>query len=88
VIAGEPGSRDTNELLGAIRGRFTPNKVVLLRPPGDTGEAIALAPWIEHHVQVDGRAAAYVCRDHECMLPITDPARLARELAASAQSAP
>jgi len=81
VVVGEQGNEDTGELLRAVRGRFIPNKVVLLRPPGDAGKTVALSPWIEHYVPVDGRAAAYVCRDHECMLPVTDPDQLAQALA-------
>ena len=81
VIVGELGDEDTEGLLRAVRGRFIPNKVVLQRPAADADEAVALTPWIEHHVRVDGRATVYVCRDHECTLPITAPDELARELA-------
>ncbi len=80
VIVGDVGGKDTRALLTAARGRFLPNKVVLLRPPGEAGDVLALVPWIEHHVQVDGRATAYVCRDHECRLPVTDADALVREL--------
>ncbi|MCK5596533.1 MAG: thioredoxin domain-containing protein, partial [Candidatus Eisenbacteria sp.] len=80
VIVGDEGSEDTRALLAAARGRFLPNKVVLLRPPREAGDVLALAPWIEHHVQVDGRATAYVCRDHECRLPVTDADALVRDL--------
>jgi uncharacterized protein YyaL (SSP411 family) len=80
VIVGDVGGRDTRALLTAARGRFLPNKVVLLRPPGEAGDVLALVPWIEHHVQVDGRATAYVCRDHECRLPVTDADALVRDL--------
>ena len=80
VIVGDEGSEDTRALLAAARGRFLPNKVVLLRPPREAGDVLALAPWIEHHAQVDGRATAYVCRDHECRLPVTDADALVRDL--------
>jgi uncharacterized protein YyaL (SSP411 family) len=80
VIVGDEGSEDTRALLAAARGRFLPNKVVLLRPPRGAGDVLALVPWIEHHVQVDGRATAYVCRDHECRLPVTDADALVRDL--------
>jgi len=83
VIVGEEDGEDTRALLKAARGRFLPNKVVLLRPPGEASDILALVPWIEHHVQVDGRATAYVCRDHECRLPVTDADALARELSGS-----
>ncbi len=80
VIVGEGGGDDTRALLKAARGRYLPNKVVLLRPPGDASDVLALVPWMEHHVQDDGRATAYVCRDHVCNLPVTDVGALVREL--------
>ena len=54
--------------------------VVLLRPPAEADDVLALVPWIEHHVRVDGRATAYVCRDRECRLPVTEADALKREL--------
>ena len=80
VIVGEKESEDTRALLKAARGRFLPNKVVLLRPPEDADDVLALVPWIEHHVRVDGRATAYVCRDRQCRLPVTEADALKREL--------
>ena len=80
VIVGEEESEDTRALLKAARGRFLPNKVVLLRPPEDADDVLALVPWIEHHVRVDGRATAYVCRDRQCRLPVTEADALKREL--------
>ena len=35
VIAGEPAATDTKAMLAALRAPFLPNKVVLLRPPGE-----------------------------------------------------
>ncbi len=80
VVVGDSGDEGTRALLGAADRRFFPNTVVLLRPPGDAGEVLALAPWMEHHVPVEGRATAYVCRDRVCRLPVTDADELAREM--------
>jgi uncharacterized protein YyaL (SSP411 family) len=73
VIVGEPDPEETRTMIEALRMPFLPNKVVLLRRPGDAGSAIVdLAPFLEEHHQVDGKVTAYVCRDHFCNNPTTD----------------
>jgi uncharacterized protein YyaL (SSP411 family) len=73
VVVGEPDAEDTRAMVGALRAPFLPNKVVLLRRPGEAGQAIVeLAPFLEEHHQLDGKATAYVCRDHFCRNPTTD----------------
>jgi uncharacterized protein YyaL (SSP411 family) len=77
VIAGEPEADDTNVLLSTVRSMYLPQAAVLLVPPGDAGDSIRkLAPFAEGYEPVDGKAAAYVCRDFTCQLPTTDPAKL------------
>ena len=44
---------------------------ILLVPPGESGATIRrLAPFAESYEPVDGKAAAYVCRDFTCGPPI------------------
>ena len=77
VIAGTPGAPDTEALLAAARRPYLPQSVVLLVPPGDDGRVVrTLAPFTAGHVPIDGSAAAYVCRDFACRLPVTDAASL------------
>jgi uncharacterized protein YyaL (SSP411 family) len=73
VVVGDPGSEDTTAMVDALRGPFLPDKVMLLKRP-DEGEdgIVALAPYLKDHHQVDGKATAYVCRDHFCQNPTTD----------------
>jgi uncharacterized protein YyaL (SSP411 family) len=80
VIAGDPVDEATRELLRAARRGFRPNGVVLLRPNQEAEDVLALAPWMTHHVEVDGAPAAYVCVGHECRLPVTDAGELERAL--------
>jgi uncharacterized protein YyaL (SSP411 family) len=42
---------------------------------GDGGSSAV--PLLEARTTVDGKAAAYVCHDFVCDLPVTDPAALA-----------
>jgi uncharacterized protein YyaL (SSP411 family) len=73
VIAGQPGATDTTRMLRALRSRFIPNKVVLLRPSESEAPAITrIAPYTEHHRALDGKATAYVCMNCTCQTPTTD----------------
>jgi len=77
VIAGTAGADDTSTLIATVREMYLPQAAVLLVPPGEAGAAIRkLAPFAEGYEPVDGKAAAYVCRDFTCQLPTTDPAKL------------
>jgi len=38
-------------------------------------------PLLAGRTPIEGRAAAYVCRDFVCDLPVTDPEELLRQLA-------
>jgi hypothetical protein len=77
VIAGKPGAADTQALLREVRSRFLPNTTVLLADGGEgqkwLGEKLE---FIRAVAPVDGRAAAYVCENHACGLPLADPAEL------------
>jgi len=78
VIAGESGADDTAALIATVREMYLPQAAVLLVPPGESGASIRkLAPFAEAYEPVEGKAAAYVCRDFTCQLPTTDPAKLA-----------
>ena len=73
VIVGDPEAPDTIAMLDALRRPFLPDKVVLLKAPDEGEEGIVgLAPFSKDHHQVDGKATAYVCRDHFCTNPTTD----------------
>ncbi len=81
VVAGEPRDPATQELLAVIQGRFMPHRALLLKPGGEAGERLAkLAPFTAELGMVEGRPAAYVCRDFACQRPVTDAEDLARAL--------
>jgi uncharacterized protein YyaL (SSP411 family) len=87
VIAGRRGGEETRALLEIVRRgarRFDPGRVVLLRDEGDPAALAALAelaPFTAEQGMRGGRAAAYVCRNRACELPVTDPEALRRLLA-------
>ena len=72
VIAEGGDSSGAARMLKALRSRFLPGKVVLLRPAGDSPEICRLAPFTSTQSSIDGRATAYVCRNYNCKLPTTD----------------
>jgi hypothetical protein len=79
AIIGDPAAGDTRALLAEVRRRYLPNSVLALAAPGDTAAA-ELIPLLAERGAIDGRAAAYVCRDFVCSLPVTEPEALAAQL--------
>ena len=67
---------DVSAMKRAVFARFAPSQVVIHRPPGDTPRIVKIAPYTEPQRAIGGKATAYVCTNHMCKLPITDPAKL------------
>jgi uncharacterized protein YyaL (SSP411 family) len=63
---------DTRELAQVVRGGFHPHVVLA----GGTGDI----PLLAGREPVNGRAAAYVCENFTCQLPVTTPEELASAL--------
>ena len=81
IIAGSREAPDTNELLRTLRRHFVPNRIVLLVDSEQTREALSTgAPAVASMRPLDGRAAAYVCRNYTCQLPVSEASRLAELL--------
>ncbi|WP_420457157.1 thioredoxin domain-containing protein [Rubrivirga sp.] len=82
VIAGDRDAPDTAAMLAAVRSVYAPFAVVVLRTPGDGPAPITdLVPFAAEQTAVDGRATAYVCQNHACQAPTTDPDVARRTLA-------
>jgi uncharacterized protein YyaL (SSP411 family) len=81
VIAGERGAADTQALIKTVHTRFVPNRIVLLLDSNESREALAAgAPAVAAMTKVNGRAAAYVCQNYACKLPVTEASQLAELL--------
>jgi len=73
IIAGDRGAPDTQALVRAVHARFDPNRIVLLVDSEETRAALALGiPAIAAMHPLGGRAAAYVCRNFTCQLPVSE----------------
>ena len=70
ALVGEAEDSGITEMLRAIRSRFLPNKAVVLVSGREIGKAI---PFAKDLVQLESKATAYVCSDHVCQLPTTNP---------------
>jgi hypothetical protein len=77
VIAGDPSLKTTQAMVKAVRSRFLPNKVLLLRPAGSEGKRLdALSPFAKDMAPIDGRPTVYVCEHYSCQTPITETGKL------------
>ncbi len=77
VIAGKAGAPDVKALLRELRTHFLPNKIVLLAD-GDADHSLLAGKldFMKTMAPIDGRAAAFVCENYVCKLPVTGPAAL------------
>jgi uncharacterized protein len=82
AVIGDPDAPDTRALLGAVYSAYLPNKVVAGRSEDDE-EAARLVPLLADRPTRDGRATAYVCVQHACRRPTTNPAELLEQLGVS-----
>ncbi|KAG7506313.1 spermatogenesis-associated protein 20 isoform X1 [Solea senegalensis] len=79
VICGRRDASDTASLLAAVNSLFLPHKVLMLNDSSD-GFLSRRLPALSSMSQQSGVAAAYVCQDFSCSLPVTDPEDLRRLL--------
>jgi len=83
VVVGDPGAADTRALLQVVDSRNRPEMVVLLKPASGDTLLDHLAPFTRGFTARSGKASAYVCRNHACELPVTDPDSLGAILGSS-----
>jgi uncharacterized protein YyaL (SSP411 family) len=76
AIVGDLESPATRELLTAVHETPRP-RLALAAGHGTTRRPL---PLLADRVSIDGRPAAYLCRDYTCQAPTDDPAELRRQL--------
>jgi len=76
VVVGDPEAAGTRALLAAISSRGLLDAAVVVKPASGDALLDALAPFTKSFTMKSGKAAAYVCRNHSCELPVTDPEAL------------
>jgi uncharacterized protein YyaL (SSP411 family) len=81
IFAGQKDAADTQALLHTLYSKFVPNRIVLLLDsPGARRTLASGIPVVESMHEIDGRAAAYACRNFTCQLPVTEPEKFAELL--------
>jgi len=81
VVVGDGAGQAGGELRETLRQRYCPFTISLNLDPGKHSALARKLPFIAGMHAIDGRAAAYVCRDFACRAPVTDRAALEEELA-------
>jgi uncharacterized protein YyaL (SSP411 family) len=66
IIAGEPQSTDTRQLLSALNLNFTPNKVAIVKSGANAERLAKFAGYTDGLQVIEGQATAHVCRDGSC----------------------
>jgi uncharacterized protein YyaL (SSP411 family) len=71
AIVGSPNSEKTKNMLHAIRKRFIPNKVVLLKKT-EQKNLESLAGFTKDMKTIDNKTTVYICRNFVCHKPMTE----------------
>ena len=75
VIAGDLQADDTKDMLKALRKEFIPNKVVIFRSDEES-EITCISKFTKNLPGRMGKTTAYVCRNFNCILPVTEPGKM------------
>jgi uncharacterized protein len=80
VIVGRRGEPGTETLLDVVRSMYLPEVVVAFRDAAEPGDPADQLLLLRGREEIEGAAAAYVCRRFTCGLPATDAAGLREQL--------
>jgi len=83
VITGDPADPGTRALLDAPGTLYLPGLLILHRPPGHAGDlADAVSSIAYGRGKPDGTPTAYLCTGPACLMPVSDPEELQKNLVA------
>jgi uncharacterized protein YyaL (SSP411 family) len=71
AIVGSPNSEETKNMLHAIRKKFVPNKVMLLKK-AEQKNFENVAGFTKDMKMIDNKTTAYICRNFVCDKPMTE----------------
>ncbi len=87
VIAGDPAEPAARSMIQAVRRRFLPRQVLLVKTPEEAAALEALAPFVKEQRPAGGKPTAYFCENYACQAPVTSVAELERALDAPIRAA-
>ena len=72
IIVGDTHAKDIKKMINALRKKFIPNKVVILKATESESPGIThIAEFTKFQKSVKGKATAYVCVNYQCKMPTT-----------------
>lgn len=80
VITGNPDSPGVREMKNLLERSYHPGMTVVFRPEGESPEICGLIPFTKEMKSLNGKATAYICRNHACQNPVTDPKEMMKRL--------
>jgi uncharacterized protein YyaL (SSP411 family) len=83
VIVGDEGAGDLERV---VASRYQPFAISLTLSPAQQAALASILPFVAAMKPINGRAAAYVCRDFACLEPANSPAVLEKQLSPAGQS--
>jgi uncharacterized protein YyaL (SSP411 family) len=82
AVVGDREDEAAQALLSVVRRRYLPHTVVAGKQPGEE----SMLPLLQGRDLLNGRAAAYVCENYACRLPVTTAEELERLLDGGART--
>ncbi|NOY54100.1 MAG: thioredoxin domain-containing protein [Deltaproteobacteria bacterium] len=79
IVAGSPKNEETHALIQAVTAPFVPNKVVALAGEKKSN-LVKTLPFLTGKTSIQGIPAVYICRNHTCQRPLTDPVEVDRAM--------
>ncbi|MEE3328817.1 MAG: thioredoxin domain-containing protein [Myxococcota bacterium] len=87
VIVTPEGSRDAGPMLAPLRELYGTNRVVAVTEAGPALlELSVLLPPVKNRRALGGKVTAFVCENHVCQFPTSDPAAFRKQLEATKSS--
>ena len=83
IVTGSLSDEKTKQLLSMVRGRFMPNRLLILLSPKTPQDYLASKNDVVRSLVEGGQhkeSAARICEGRVCGLPISDPAELEKAL--------
>jgi hypothetical protein len=87
VIVTPEGSQDAEVMLAPLRDLYGTNRVVAVTEQGPSlRELSVLLPPVKNRRALAGKVTAFVCENHVCQFPTSDPAVFRKQLEATKAS--
>jgi hypothetical protein len=81
VVSGDSNDPTTAEMLSVINNAALLDVNIILRPTTDSSTITELAPFTKNLLPRENKATVFICKGHQCEMPITDAKTLAQYLA-------